>query len=189
MLDVHSPHERIHGFRDFLLHLLTITIGLLIALGLEGCVEWSHHRHLRQEADANLHQEIRDNKKELAETRSSIANERENLINVLKFLEARSLNQHYNIHRLSLNFNLATLRTRVGERPLLSALSATWNIRMCRAMPLPTKFRMSSRQYRRRRSTSFCSSSLTPSSSSIRTKCRLPRQRALRQTSGSPSLI
>ena len=39
MLDVHPPHEKMHGFKDFLLHLLTITIGLLIALGLEGCVE------------------------------------------------------------------------------------------------------------------------------------------------------
>jgi hypothetical protein len=36
MLDVHPPHEKMHGFKDFLLHLLTITIGLLIALGLEG---------------------------------------------------------------------------------------------------------------------------------------------------------
>ena len=46
MLDVHPPHEKVHGFKDFLLHILTITIGLLIALSLEGCVEWRHHRHL-----------------------------------------------------------------------------------------------------------------------------------------------
>lgn len=38
MLDVHPPHEPVHGIRDFLLHILTITIGLLIALGLEGLV-------------------------------------------------------------------------------------------------------------------------------------------------------
>ena len=45
MLDVHPPHEKMHGFKDFLLHLLTITIGLLIALGLEGCVEhWKQTR-------------------------------------------------------------------------------------------------------------------------------------------------
>lgn len=31
MLDVHPPHELVHGIRDFLLHLLTITVGLLIA--------------------------------------------------------------------------------------------------------------------------------------------------------------
>ncbi len=50
MLDVHPPHEKIHGFRDFLLHLLTITIGLLIALGLEALVERVHQNHLREES-------------------------------------------------------------------------------------------------------------------------------------------
>lgn len=61
MLDVHPPHERIHGLRDFLLHLLTITIGLLIALGLEGCVEWRHHRHLAHEAEVAIRGEIDHN--------------------------------------------------------------------------------------------------------------------------------
>jgi hypothetical protein len=61
LIDVHPPHEPIHGWRDFLLHLLTITIGLLIALSLEGCVEWQHHRHLVHEAEASLHGEIQSN--------------------------------------------------------------------------------------------------------------------------------
>ena len=29
MLDVHAPHEKMHGLGDFLSHLLTITVGLL----------------------------------------------------------------------------------------------------------------------------------------------------------------
>jgi hypothetical protein len=61
MLDVHPPHEPVHGWRDFLLHILTITIGLLIALGLEGIVEWRHHRHLVHEAETSLHNEIESN--------------------------------------------------------------------------------------------------------------------------------
>ena len=65
MLDVHPPHEPVHGIRDFLLHLLTITVGLLIALGVEGAVEWRHHVHLRNEADANIVSEIRDNSSDL----------------------------------------------------------------------------------------------------------------------------
>ncbi len=32
MLDVHAPHETVHGWRDFFTHIATITIGLLIAL-------------------------------------------------------------------------------------------------------------------------------------------------------------
>ncbi|WP_446743798.1 hypothetical protein [Silvibacterium acidisoli] len=65
MLDVHPPHEKIHGMRDFFLHLLTITIGLLIAVGIEGCVEWEHHRHLAHEAEASLYGEINSNAAEM----------------------------------------------------------------------------------------------------------------------------
>jgi hypothetical protein len=50
-----------HGWRDFVLHLTTITIGLLIALSLEGIVEWQHHRHLVHDAEASLHAEIKGN--------------------------------------------------------------------------------------------------------------------------------
>ena len=65
MLDVHPPHETPHGWRDFLIHLFTITIGLLIALSLEGCVEWQHHRHLVHDAEASLNAEVASNAKGL----------------------------------------------------------------------------------------------------------------------------
>jgi hypothetical protein len=61
LLDVHAPHESMHGWRDFFLHLTTITIGLLIALSLEGLVEWQHRRHLVHDAEASLHAEIKGN--------------------------------------------------------------------------------------------------------------------------------
>jgi hypothetical protein len=61
MLDVHAPHERAHSWSDFFIHIATIVIGLLIAVGLEQTVEHFHHRHqareglelLRREVDAN----------------------------------------------------------------------------------------------------------------------------------------
>lgn len=109
MLDVHPPHEGIRGFRDFFLHLLTITIGLLIAIGLEATVEWVHHRNLRREADANVRQEIVDNRKELGETRDAIGKERQNLIGILKFLQARIHNEPYSAHNLSLNYTMGTM--------------------------------------------------------------------------------
>jgi hypothetical protein len=70
-----------------------------------------HHRHLRNEADANLAQEIRDNRKEVSDARAAIVKERENLLNVLKFLQARGLNRPYEIHTIALNFSLGTLHT------------------------------------------------------------------------------
>ena len=65
MLDVHPPHERMHGFRDFALHLFTIPVGLLIALSLEGCVEWQHHRHLLHDAETGLRGEVDKNSRQI----------------------------------------------------------------------------------------------------------------------------
>jgi hypothetical protein len=109
MIEVHPPEEKIHGFRDFLLHLFTITIGLLIALGLEGAVESWHHHQLRIEATENLHQELEHNQKELAACRAAIDQERSNLTGILKFLDARAASQPYDIHALNLNYTLATM--------------------------------------------------------------------------------
>ncbi len=89
MLDVHPPHEPVHGWRDFLLHILTITIGLLIALGLEGCVEWQHHRHLVHEAEASLHAEIENNAKGLPDTLAALHKNQADLkhdVEVLKYI-------------------------------------------------------------------------------------------------------
>ena len=65
MLEVHPPSEPVHGWRDFLIHLATITIGLLIALSLEGCVEFWHHRNLVHEAEASMQIEIESNARQL----------------------------------------------------------------------------------------------------------------------------
>jgi len=89
VLDVHPPHEPVHGWRDFLLHILTITIGLLIALGLEGCVEWRHHRHLVHEAEASLHAEIENNAKALPDALASLRKNQDDLkhdVDVLKYI-------------------------------------------------------------------------------------------------------
>jgi ribosomal protein RSM22 (predicted rRNA methylase) len=87
VLDVHPPHEPVHGWRDFLLHILTITIGLLIALGLEGCVEWQHHRHLVHEAEASLHAEIESNAKGLQDVLNDVHKQQANLKNDVAVLD------------------------------------------------------------------------------------------------------
>jgi hypothetical protein len=62
MLDVHPPHHAVRGWREFLVHLATITVGLLIALGLEAAVEALHHRHLAERARERIHAEIERNR-------------------------------------------------------------------------------------------------------------------------------
>jgi hypothetical protein len=62
MLDVHAPNRTVHTWNDFLIHIAAITIGLLMALGLEATVEWFHHRHQARQALELLRQELNQNR-------------------------------------------------------------------------------------------------------------------------------
>ncbi len=59
MLDVHPPHDPVHSWKDFFIHIATIVLGLIIAVGLEQTVEKIH-----------IHNEV-------AETRAALSEERE----------------------------------------------------------------------------------------------------------------
>jgi hypothetical protein len=61
MLDVHAPHEGLHTWKSFFIHLATIVIGLLIAVGLEQTVEYFHHRQQVAEIRRSLAEERRIN--------------------------------------------------------------------------------------------------------------------------------
>jgi hypothetical protein len=61
MLDVHPPHRSISTWRDFFIHIATIVIGLLIAVGLESGVERLHDRHELSQTRAALAQEQKAN--------------------------------------------------------------------------------------------------------------------------------
>ena len=61
MLDVHPPHHSANTWRDFLIHIATIVVGLLIAIGLEQTVEYFHHRHEIREAREALAAEHQEN--------------------------------------------------------------------------------------------------------------------------------
>lgn len=72
-MEVHPPTKPIESVKDFFLHLAMITIGILIALGLEQSVEAWHHHELGVQARENIIQEIRDNKREIEGERNLAA--------------------------------------------------------------------------------------------------------------------
>jgi hypothetical protein len=79
MLDVHPPHKAIEGVGEFFLHLFTITIGLLIAVGIEAAVERHQHRELAAEARDTMTAEIRKNSSNVADALKEIDQEQQKL--------------------------------------------------------------------------------------------------------------
>lgn len=92
MLDVHPPHHSLGGWRDFFIHLATITIGLLIALGLEASVEWMHHCKEVCETRTALQHELEENRARFAANTAHFRSESSELQNNLLVLQ--SFQQH-----------------------------------------------------------------------------------------------
>ena len=89
-MDIHPVHGPVHTVREFFVHLLIVTLGILIALSFEGLLEWRHHRSLVREARDNLALEIADNKKTIDDDLPKIAASEEQLkhtISVVQNLE------------------------------------------------------------------------------------------------------
>jgi len=86
MLDVHPPHHAATTWRDFFIHIATIVIGLLIAIGLEQTVEYIHHR------------------REIGETREALRLERE--VNRKRFIRYCS---NFQWETAALNNNMLVL--------------------------------------------------------------------------------
>ena len=110
MLDVHAPEHPIGTVREFLIHLFTIAVGLLIALGLENAAEAVHHRHQRQEAEAMIREELGDNRKDLLAAKPVLESEIKNMQATLAFVQARSQHQPGPPGALDMRFHEGTLQ-------------------------------------------------------------------------------
>ena len=99
------------SLREFLVHLSMVTVGILIAVGLEQSVEVYHHHELAAEARENMISEIADNKKELDEHVAGLdklKKERESDIDVIdQMLTNKDLKEAH----LELHFTGATLNS------------------------------------------------------------------------------
>lgn len=75
-MDVHAPHHPIMNLKEFLVHMLAITIGLLIAVGIEGLVELHREHSLVKEARQTLREEIEYNSSTLDDAMPQIEGEK-----------------------------------------------------------------------------------------------------------------
>jgi hypothetical protein len=82
-MDIHPPTGPVESLKDLLTHLLIVTVGILIALSLEGLLEWHHHRQLADEARTNIMSEIRANEKDLQAFLDAVPEIRKNQMAVL----------------------------------------------------------------------------------------------------------
>jgi hypothetical protein len=60
-MEIHPPEHPIMTWKQFIVHMTTIVLGLLIAISLEQTVEWFHHLQERDALLADLRAESRDN--------------------------------------------------------------------------------------------------------------------------------
>ena len=58
-MDIHAPSHPILSLKEFFVHIAVVTVGILIALSLEGVREIIHDRHLVRETRENFHAELR----------------------------------------------------------------------------------------------------------------------------------
>jgi hypothetical protein len=62
-MDVHPPEHPIRSLRDFGMAILTVTCGIIIALGLESALQSWHDRALAENARAEFRAEITENRR------------------------------------------------------------------------------------------------------------------------------
>ena len=63
-MEIHRPKAS-HSWREFFIEIGTITLGILIALGLESLIVSVRDRHLVQNARADLRSELQGNRQDL----------------------------------------------------------------------------------------------------------------------------
>lgn len=109
-MDVHPPHEPIHTWRDFFIHLITITVGLLIALSLEGTVEFAHRRHLLHQSENTLQAELSENQATLAGDKKELEKEKKQIEDALRSIT--DLQNHPNSgDQLNLNWEWNSMQS------------------------------------------------------------------------------
>src|SRR5687767_14745030 len=103
------PPRRPHPVRTFLVQLVTITVGVLIALFFEGLVDWNNNRALVRQARAMIKREITDNKREIDGTLAEVETRKKHLANALRLANDLLHTKKSDVRELSLARSFAQL--------------------------------------------------------------------------------
>ncbi len=103
-MEIHPPSGPVASVKEFFLHLSMITIGILIALGLEQAVASWHHHELGIQARENILSEIRDNQRDLDGVRTTVKKNKEELQHAEAVLQ--QLLQHKKVESASMALNV-----------------------------------------------------------------------------------
>jgi hypothetical protein len=109
-MEIHAPEGSVHSFRDVAIHLAIVTVGILIALGLEQAVEWYHHRELAAEARANILSEIGDNRKELDSLLGKVPDSRGNHLSAVRVIDTYLAHGTSADNKMNLGVGIAEIR-------------------------------------------------------------------------------
>lgn len=112
-MDVHAPHHAIEGWKDFVVHLLTISVGLLIAVGIEGCVELHREHKLVQEARATMREEIEHNSGQMKDAVVALKKQRDMMqtsIDALRRIQENPKDKEAQKATISADFSIVGLR-------------------------------------------------------------------------------
>jgi hypothetical protein len=108
-MEIHPPHGSIQSLKDFLIALATITAGVLIALSLEGLLEWNHNRRLVREARETVTREMTDNKKEVDGILAGAAARQNDLDNALRLANELLNSKKSDVRQVNLGTSIAEL--------------------------------------------------------------------------------
>lgn len=112
-MDVHAPHHPIGGWKDFFVHLITISVGLLIAVGIEGCVELHREHKLVREARETMREEIQHNSDKMKEAVVTLDKQTETMkknIATLSHIQENPKDKAAQDAQIDANFSIIGLR-------------------------------------------------------------------------------
>src|SRR5947209_19523229 len=109
-MEIHLPRP-IASLKEFLRELVTITAGILIALSLEGLLEWRHHHEMVREARANIVSELRENQRELTNEEQDLKKMRQQAVDLVTLVHQLEEDRKLKVSQVQLIWSFAELHS------------------------------------------------------------------------------